>query len=110
MAHILFVLARGIVHTGGRDEIPHLLVKALLRGPDVPDAIQQLAEMRVVAVPVFELVVIHGEALHHVFLEALRGPGPEQGAHRGAHPVAYMQDDIQVVMLCFVTFSISCSY
>ena len=66
--------------------------------------------MLLVAVTIFELIVVHGEALHHVFLQAFRGPGPEQGTYRGAHPIANMQDDIQVVMLDCVTFSISCNY
>jgi hypothetical protein len=75
-------LVRLVVVAGEGKEVAHLLVKALLGGPNVPDARQHLVEVIRAAIRVLQPLVVHHEALGQVFLQDGRGPAAELHAAR----------------------------
>ena len=98
-----------VVHAGGIN-IENLLVEAgePLGGANVPDALQLLVEVILLAFAgrILEPLVVHGEALDEVFPEALGGPDAKLGAPVAFDPVTDGDDDVEVVELDLVGFSV----
>ncbi len=63
-------------------QVAHLLVEALFRGTDVPDARQYFIEVVRPAIRVLQALVIQREALEQVFLEDCGRPAAELHAAR----------------------------
>jgi len=79
------------------EEVAHFLVKALLGGPNISDALQHLVEVIRAAVGVLQPLVIHHETLDQVVLQDGGSPPTELHATGRAHPVAHGQNRIEVV-------------
>ena len=60
-------LVRLVVVAGKGEEIAHLLIEALFRGTDVPDAREHLVEVIRATIRVLQPLVVHHEALGQVF-------------------------------------------
>lgn len=78
-------------------QVAHLLVEALLRGTDVPDARQHFIEVVRAAIRVLQTLVVQHEALEQILLEHRGRPAAELHPARRAHPVAHGQDGVEVV-------------
>ena len=83
-----------------RVDVEHLLVETPLGGPDVPDALEELVEVVALAPSrrVLEPLVVHGEALHQVLAQTLRGPLSELRASVAADAVADGENDREAVV------------
>ena len=75
------------------ENVGDLPVEPLLRGADVPDALEQLIEVvRAQAAAFLEPLVVHDESLDQVLPQPLGGPAPELRPPVGPHPIADRQD------------------
>src|SRR5690606_38919086 len=102
----------GRVVAAERKQISDLLIETLLRGPNLPNACEQLVEV-IPALRVLQSLVIHHESLNQEFPQVSCGPLAELGATRRANAIANRQDQVEVVVgncsfyLAF-SFSLNC--
>lgn len=98
-----------IVHAGGV-EVEGLTVHHLFGGTDVPDAVKKLLPIAAAA-EIPQSLIVHGEALDHVLLQALGSPAAELRCNRGLDAIAQRNDHIEVIVIYGIGFPVcgSCS-
>jgi len=84
-----------VVNTGGVN-FQHLAPEELFRGPDIPDAGQQLIEI-ISSTRLFEPFVVQGEPLDDIFPQSLGGPLPEPGGDVAFDPVSNGDNGVRIV-------------
>ena len=84
-----------IVHTGGV-QVQHLTIHHFFRRTNVPNPFQQFAPI-VATAQIFQALIVHREALDHIFFQALRGPPAKLGGNQGFYPVPQRNDHVQII-------------
>ena len=76
-------------------------LRVSIRGTDVADPLELL--LKVILLPlagwVFEPLVVHGETLHQILVQATDGPLPKLRAPVAAHAKTDLQNGVEVVVL-----------
>ena len=89
---------RRVVHASCVN-IEDLLVKPPLRRPDVPDALQQLVKVVLLALArrILQPLIVEDKALYDVFPQQSGGPDAETGGQRAFHSVAHGNSSVEIV-------------
>ena len=101
--HLILMFPKSIVFTGLSNEVTYLLVKTLLRCPNIPDTGKQLFIMAVIRLRVLQPFVVQRKPFDHIFLETFCSPRAEHGASRRVHPVSHMNNSIEIVKFYSIT-------
>ena len=95
----------GVVVDAGGVDFQNLTVKHLFGSADVPDALQQFFEISTAA-QIFQPFIVQCKACAHIFLQEPSRPDAKLCAAFGFDPVADRDNDIEVVIVHIVDFSI----
>ena len=89
--------AFGVIVHASSVEVEDLTVHHLFGGTDVPDAVKKLLPIAAAA-EILQALIIHGEALDHVLLQALGSPAAELRCNGGPDAIAQRDDHVQVII------------